>query len=71
MSASRSESETRVEVLEAALRGLLNNLGGHSHWREGGAGGRCETCVSQSKAASRARDALSPFPPTSKEDRDG
>jgi hypothetical protein len=44
--------------LRDALTDLLNNMGGHEHWREGGAGGTCATCVQQRKAATRAREAL-------------
>lgn len=55
-------AEDRVEALETALRDVLDNIGGHGHWREGGAGGRCETCVRQDSAAGRARAALSSPP---------
>lgn len=51
-------AEDRVEALEAALHDVLDNMGGHSHWREGGAGGVCETCERQRHASNRARAAL-------------
>lgn len=51
-------SDERIAQLEDALLNLINNMGGHSHWREGGAGGTCSTCVQQSEAISQAREVL-------------
>lgn len=48
----------RVRQLEDALQDLLNNMGGHSHWRVGGAGGTCATCQQQAEASTIASRAL-------------
>lgn len=63
-SAASTDSRTPEEWfdyiarLEGVVRDLLDNMGGHSHWREGGAGGVCSTCEQQSAARFRARQVL-------------
>jgi len=56
-------AERENAALREALRELLNNGGwGHSHWREGGSGGTCDTCETQRGACERARATLAPVP---------
>ena len=56
--ADRDRLAGEVDRRTEALRDLIENVGGHDHWREGGAGGTCATCDRQNAALGRARAAL-------------
>ncbi len=53
------EDREAIKRLAAALRMVLENMGGHQHWDSfGTAGANCPICLNQEEAARQAREAL-------------